>query len=290
MVGRRTKADVFEITNAIVLTILVLVTIYPVLYVLFASLSDEIALYQGSKILLMPRGFSLRAYRLILNYPMVWVGYRNTLLYVTLGTTVNVVFCILTAYPLSRIYLPGRNAIMKAIVFTMIFSGGLIPLFLVVRSLGMINTMFAMVLPTAISAWNVIIMRTFFMGIPASVEESAKIDGANDYTILGRIILPVSIPVIAVIVLFSAVRHWNAYFQALVFLRSRTLYPLQLVLREILILNNTETFQDVAEDTEGVTQTVKYATIVVATAPILVMYPFLQRYFVAGIMIGSIKG
>jgi len=219
-------------------------------------------------------------------------GYRNTLFYMVLGTTLNLFLTCLGAYGLSRKNLLLKTPITMFIIFTLFFSGGLIPSYLLVaRTLGWVDTPWALIVPGAVSTFNLLILRTAFEQVPPALEEAARIDGANDWTILWRVIIPLSLPSLAVILLFYAVNHWNAYFSALIYLRDRTLYPLQLVLREILIANQTGdmTTGTLGGDVEPIGETIKYATIVVATLPILVLYPFLQRYFVKGVMIGGVK-
>lgn len=222
---------------------------------------------------------------------MIITSYLNTFFYVVVGTTVNILLTSLGAYALSRKNVKWKNFIMFMIVFTMFFEGGLIPLYLLVSELNMIDTRWALIFPTAVSAFNLIIMRTAFQGIPDSLEESARIDGANDFTILFRIILPLSLPVVAVMILFYGVYHWNSWFHAMIFQQDRELFPVQLILREILIANDTNSMTTgvSAVDAMPIGETVKYATIVVATLPILCLYPFLQKYFVKGVMIGGIK-
>lgn len=222
---------------------------------------------------------------------MLWVGYLNTLIYVVLGTALNLLLTCFAAYGLSRTYLPGRKTMMKLIIFTMFFSGGMIPSYLLVMNLGMINTIFAMIVPGAISTWNLIILRTAFMALPPSLEESAKIDGANDFLILFRIIIPLTLPALSVILLYYAVGHWNAFFDALIYLRKREMFPIQMVLREILILNDSSMLVGVTDSVDRMQETIplKYATIIVSSLPVLFLYPFLQKYFVQGMMIGAIK-
>lgn len=293
MVTKRTLGDkIFDTANALFMITLMVVTLYPFLYVAFASLSEVPKLMAHHGILYMPLGFNLKAYQAVLADKMVLVGYGNTMYYVTVGTAFNLFMTVLGAFGLSKKNLYWGKAIMFLIVFTMFFGGGLIPNFLLVKGLGMYNSRWALIIPGMISTWNLIIMRTYFMSIPESLQESAKIDGANDIKILARIILPLSGPVLAVITLFYGVSHWNGWFSAMVYLRDRNLYPLQLVLREILIISQSiSTSGDVQEfDKSGIAETIKYATIVVATVPILCVYPFLQKYFVKGVMIGAIKG
>ena len=293
MVQRRSPGEVlFDAFNALVLVLAVVATLYPMLFVAFASISDPIEMMKYRGILLAPRGFDLQAYERVLTNPMVGHGYRNTLFVVVFGTGLNVLMTTLAAYALSRRRLYFKNMVVFLITFTMFFSGGLIPTYLLVRmTLGLKDNLLALILPNAMSAYNMIIMRTSVAAIPDSMEESAKIDGANDFTVLFRIILPLSLPVVAVMILFYSVAHWNAWFAAMLYIDRRELFPLQLVLREILVANASEQMMTNVsmEEKAFVGETIKYATIVVATLPILCVYPFLQRYFVQGVMIGAIK-
>lgn len=282
---------IFEVFNILFLLLLCLVTLYPFIYVLFASLSEPAWVVQQRGLIWHPSGLNLEAYRLVFDNPMITSGYLNTLFIVSAGTCLNVFMTALGAYGLSRQNVMWKNPIMFFIVFTMFFSGGLIPSYLLVTGLGMLDSLWALIIPGAVSAFNLIIMRTAFQSIPHSLEESAKLDGANDFTVLIRIILPLSMPVIAVMILFYGVGHWNSWFGAMIYLRDRELYPLQLVLREILITNSTDSMLTSAgtADKMPIGETIKYATIIVATVPILLLYPFLQKYFVKGVMIGAIK-
>jgi putative aldouronate transport system permease protein len=283
---------VFTFANYGFMSILIALTLYPLLYVVFASFSDPATLMQARGVLLAPLGFSTAAYAAVFAYPMIIIGYQNTLFYVVAGTTINLLMTSLGAYGLSRRNVLLRNPIMFLIVFTLFFSGGLIPTYLLVaNTLNMVDTPWAMILPPAINTWNLIVMRTGFQAVPEALEEAARMDGANDFTILFRIVLPLSLPVVAVMVLFYGVYHWNAYFNAMIYLRTRELYPLQLVLREVLIGNSTSmmTTGVSTRDAMPIGETIKYAVIVVATAPILLIYPFLQRYFVKGVLIGALK-
>ena len=282
---------IFMAFNGLFLTLVVVLTLYPFLFVFFASISDPTEMARHMGFLVAPLGFSLGSYKMVLSNPMILAGYTNTLVYMSIGTVLNLLMTSLGAYVLSRKRVMLRNLIMFFIVFTMFFSGGLIPYYLVVRGLGLANKMWALILPTAVSTYNLIIMRTSFAQIPDSMEESAKIDGASDYRILFWIIIPLAMPVVAVMILFYSVGHWNSWFPAMIFLRTRERYPLQLVLREILIASSTDSMTTDASsaDKEPIGETVKYATIMVATLPILFVYPFLQRYFIKGIMIGALK-
>jgi putative aldouronate transport system permease protein len=286
--GKRAFSEV----NVVLLCLLMLVTAYPLVYVVFASLSEpaSIVAYRGA--LLKPLGLTLDAYLRVLQNPMIAIGYRNTLLYVVGGTALNMTLTCLGAYGLSRRNLMFKTPIMLLIIFTLFFNGGLIPTYLLVgQTLHMADTPWALIVPTAVNTINLIILKTAFEQVPVSLEEAARIDGANDFTILFRVVLPLSLPALAVVLLFYAVAHWNAYFQALIYLQSRDLYPLQLVLREILITSNVESMTTSVSsgDTFEIGQTIKYATIVVATLPILVIYPFIQKYFTKGALLGAIK-
>lgn len=292
MVYKRSLGEtVFSWLNIGFMLTLCFVTLYPFIYILLASLSDPTEMAQFRGMLLYPQGFSLEAYKAVLENPMVATGYRNTFVYVIAGTAINLIMTTLGAYALSRRNVYFSSPIMLIIIITMVFHGGLIPSFLLINNLGMLNTPWALLLPGAINSFNLIIMRTAFQGIPVSLEESARIDGANDWTILIRIILPLSMPVVAVMILWYAVGHWNSYFNALIYLRDRELFPLQLVLREILISNSTDNMMTGAatSDRLDIGITIKYATIIVSTLPILVLYPFLQKYFVQGVLIGALK-
>jgi putative aldouronate transport system permease protein len=282
----------FDVFNMLVMLALIAVTLYPMLYVLFASLSNPTELAQSRGLLLKPLGFSLEAYKKVFENPSISTGYRNTLFYMGGGTLINLVLTSLGAYALSRKNVMWKTPILMMIIFTLFFSGGLVPTYLLVaKSLNWLDTPWALIIPGAISTWNLLILKTAFEAVPVSLEEAARIDGANDFTILLRIIIPLSLPALAVITLFYAVGHWNAYFQALIYLRNRELFPLQLILREILIANSMDSMTTGVSsgDVEPIGETIKYATIVVATLPILALYPFLQRYFVKGVLIGGVK-
>lgn len=265
------------------------------LYVIFASFSDPKLLMQHQGILLRPLGFTLKGYGLVLSNPNIGVGYVNTLIYVIGGTLISMILTCFGGYALSRKGVLFSKSILILITITMFFGGGLIPFYLLVRDLGLYDTRWAILLPSAINTWNLIIMRTSFMQIPESLEESAKIDGANDFTVLFKIILPLSMPIIAVMVLFYGVGMWNSWFNASIFLRDRSTFPIQLILREILIQNDKGSMLQVQSGVSGQAENmyralIQYTTIVIATLPILCAYPFLQRYFVKGIMVGSLKG
>ncbi len=260
---------------------------------MFASLSDSNELMKHSGLLLKPVGFSWAAYKAVFLNPNILQGYKNTIIVLISSVAVSMFLTCLAAYVLSRKNVLFNGVITFIIMFTMFFSGGMIPTYLLVNNLGLTNTYWALILPTAISTYNMIIMRTGFAAIPESLEESAKIDGANHFTILFKIVIPLAKPTMAVIVLYYAVACWNSWFNAMIYLQKRRdLQPLQLILRGILIENDTSNMQDgnVGQDTESIAESIKYAVIVVATLPILAIYPFLQKYFIKGIMIGAVKG
>ena len=290
---RRKPAEIiFDTFNYTFLTVLMIVTIFPFIYVINSSISDPIILMQTKGIMLFPRGIQFYAYSHVFQNPMIIRGYGNTLFLVTVGTSLNLAMTAIGAYVLSRQHFMLRNPIMLFIAFTMFFSGGLIPNFILVRNLGIYDTFAALLLPGAMSAWNLVIMRTAFSTIPISLEESARLDGAMEITILFRIVIPLSMPVISVMILFYGVGHWNSWFSAMIYLRTRDNYPLQLILREVLLASQTDDMLlDMLDDSKrpGLKELVKYATIIVATVPVLMIYPFLQRFFVKGVMIGAIK-
>ena len=291
MVGKNTRGDRTYISICYVITfVAALLCLYPLLHVLFSSFSDAELLVRHRGLMFRPAGFSLKGYSLVLKNENIPVGYLNTIVNMVLGTCLNMLMTIIGAYALSIKGYMFKRAISLFIVFTMYFSGGLIPNFLLVQNLGLYNTRWALIIPGAISTWNLIVMRTSFQNVPTSLEEAARIDGANDMVILFRIVLPVSASTIAVIALFYAVAHWNSWFNAMIYLQKRSLYPLQLFLREILISNTpTGTIEDPDADVLYIEEVIRNATIIVATVPILCAYPFVQRYFVKGVMLGSIK-
>ncbi|MBP1963202.1 carbohydrate ABC transporter permease [Paenibacillus aceris] len=281
----------FDIINAVLLISLSIITIYPLIYVLFASFSDPSFVVQNRGLLFYPHGFTTGAYHLVLKNPNIGTAYLNTLFYVVVGTALNILLTSLGAYGLSRKNVMWKNAIMFLVVFTMFFDGGLISMYMLVNNLGMLDTRWAIIIPSAVSAFNLIVMRTAFQAVPVSLEESARIDGANDWTILFRVVLPLSMPVVAVMILFYGVSHWNAWFSATIYLQTRDLLPLQIILREILIANDTSNMLTGIDtgDKAMIGETIKYATIIISTVPILFLYPFLQKYFVNGVMIGAVK-
>jgi len=280
------------------LVFLLIVTLFPVLHIASVSLSSSSAFAKGI-VGFYPREFTFAAYKMIWEAGKVSNGLLNSILYTAAGTFVNLVMTATMAYPLSKKALPLRGFYTMVVLITMFFSGGMIPNFLLVRSLGFYNTLWAMILPGAISTWNLIIMRTFFQSIPNELEESAFIDGANDIQVLVRIILPLSKAATATLGLFYAVGHWNSWFPALMYLKDNDKYPLQLILRSIVIQGQVA--QELAQQGDlsaleamgiGATtaESIKYATLFVSMLPMLLIYPFIQKYFVKGVMIGSLKG
>ena len=299
-IGRWTPANViFNIVNYGILTFLTLICLYPMLHVLFASVSNPTDLIAHRGLLLKPLGFTMSGYKLVFKDDSLLVGFKNTFLYVGLGTAVNMLFTIMGAYALSRRELLLKKAVMVIITITMFFGGGLIPWFLVMKQVGLYNNVWAMVLPTALNTWNMIILRTGFQSFPYDLEEAAVIDGASQSKILMNVILPVSKPVLAVIFLYYLVGNWNSWFNAMVLLKDRAKYPLQLLLKEILVMNDVS-MSSVGSaggvsvnSVQGATayrELVKYCVTVIVTLPILCVYPFLQKYFVKGVFVGSIKG
>jgi putative aldouronate transport system permease protein len=287
---------IFTAINYVILTLLLLVVVYPLIYITSASFSDAVAVSSG-RVWLLPVEPTLLGYEAIFKNKLLVSGVLNSLFYTAVGTFVNVILTILAAYPLSRSDLPGRYFLTFLFFFTLLFNGGLIPTYLVVRDLGLLNTRWAMILPTALGVWNVLIMRTYFStSMPRELHEAAQLDGCNDFTYLWRIVLPLSGPIIAVVALFYAIGHWNAYFSALIYLTDKSLWPLQLVLRDILVQNQVDPGMLAGLDAKEIARRqdlrllLKYSLIVVATVPLLTIYPFVQKHFVRGIMLGSVKG
>lgn len=239
--------------------------------------------------MLLPEGFQLEAYKAVFQNSKIYSGYLNTLFYVTVGTIVNLLMTSIAAYSLSRSDLFGRKTLMKLITFTMFFGGGMIPTFLLIQNLGMVDTRWAMIIPGAISTFYFLIMKTSFEGIPISLIESAKLDGANDILILFRIVLPLSKSILAVMTLYYAVDHWNDYVAPMLYLRSQDLYPIQIVMRDILISSSTESMGAGVDTGFAIGENIKYATIIISTLPIMLVYPFIQKYFVQGALIGAVK-
>ncbi|MBQ6526931.1 MAG: carbohydrate ABC transporter permease [Clostridia bacterium] len=289
---RKTTSEIaFEVIVYCLLTLILLVTLYPFLYVIFAAFSDPYEVVTNTGLLFWFKGFTVDTFVEVLHTNDIWIGFRNSVMYVLIGVTINMTLTILGGYTLSRKKLKFRNVIMLGIVFTMIFKGGLIPTYILVRQLGLTNTLWAVLLPSAINTMNLVIMRTGFAGVPEELEESARIDGAGDFMILTRILLPVTMSTVLTLVMYYAVSRWNAWFSAFIYLRNRQLMPLQIFLREILIQEKTSTIKDGGNASEvWRDQTFKYCTIVISTLPIMLVFPFIQKYFGKGVMVGAIKG
>ncbi|MGE5551197.1 MAG: carbohydrate ABC transporter permease [Bacteroidota bacterium] len=292
MPKRSLGEHIFDKLNVFFMLILIIVTIYPLSYVLLASLSDPMSFMAHQGLLLKSYGLTLSSYVEVFKNPNITSGYLNTIFVVVVGTILNVYMTAFGAYFLSRKNVLWKNAVMIMAVFTMFFSGGLIPFYLTVRQLHLHDTLWSLIIPVAVNTFNLIILRTAFLGVPDEMEESAKLDGAGHFRILFRIMMPIAAPTIAVIVLYYGVAHWNSWFHAMIFLQKRELYPLQLILREILILNDTTNMTGTAStgEHEFLGLTIKYAVVIVATLPILLLYPFLQKYFAKGVMVGALKG
>lgn len=280
---------IFIIAVYVLMGLMALACLYPMWHVVMASFSDPIELMRHTGVIWKPLGISLEGYRVVIQNPNIPVSYLNTIFYVLLGTSINMLLTTLGAYALSRKGFMFKKTLTLLIVFTMYFNAGLVPNFLLVKGLGLYNTVWALVLPGAVSTWNLIVMKTSFQAVPVSLEESARLDGANDFTILFRIFLPLSKATVAVMILFYAVAHWSSWFNAMIYLRDRSKFPLQLIMREILIANSTSGNTLMDTDAMFLQEVVKYATIVVSTVPILFIYPFAQKYFMAGVMMGSVK-
>lgn len=278
--------------NLIGLLVLIIVLV-PLIFVLSASFSDPDLVLKG-KILIIPKGLTLEPYKMVFQNPDIWLGYRNTIFYTVAGTTISVVMTLLAAYPLSRKEMAGRRFFMVMILFTMYFNGGLIPTYMLVRNLGMYNKIWALLIPSAVSTFNLIVAKTFFENsIPGELYEAAKIDGCGNMRMLGSVVLPLSKAIIAILIIYYAVDQWNSYFNALIYINNEKLYPLQIFLRNILLLGQTEQMGTNAVgmgDKIKMAEGIKYSVIVVSSVPILMVYPFVQKHFVKGVMIGAVKG
>ncbi|GGG05568.1 sugar ABC transporter permease [Paenibacillus albidus] len=285
----------FTILNTVFMSALFLVVLYPIVYIISASFSDSQAVVSG-EVWLWPVRPSLEGYKAVFEYGQVWVGFRNSILYTVTGTLINIIMTVLAAYPLSRKDFYGKNIFMLLFMFTTMFTGGLIPAYLLVRDLGMLDTIWSIIVPGALSVWNVIIARTYFqMSIPHELLEAAQLDGCNDFQFVWKVVIRLSGPILAVITLYYAAANWNQYFNAMLYLKTQDHYPLQLVLKDILVKNDVDVGmlsgdpQDAAKR-EAMKTLLKYSLIVISSAPLLVFYPFVQRYLVKGVMVGSLKG
>ncbi|WP_127589692.1 carbohydrate ABC transporter permease [Paenibacillus lautus] len=278
-------SKLFDVFNVLFMIVLIMVMAYPMVYVFSASISNNAMVASGA-VLLWPKKITLIAYEQLIYNPDLWMSYWNTIRYTFLHTVLTLIATSAMAYPLAKRWLPGRRVILLMAAFTLLFSGGMIPTFLIVQKLGMLDTIWAIVLPSLISTWYLFIMRTFFEALPEELEDAAAIDGCGSIQILVRIVLPLSVPVMVTIGLFTAVNQWNSFFSALIYLNDREMYPLQIMMRNILIAGtNVQGEGDLTH-----LETLKYAMIMIGTLPILCVYPFIQKYFVQGTMIGGIKG
>lgn len=286
----------FDRLNKLFVILITLIIIYPLIFVVSASISNPAAVASG-KVWLWPVDITLRGYQMVFKNHDIWIGYRNTIVYTLVGAILHLLFLMPSAYALSRKEVIGKKSFMMFIVFTMLFSGGLIPTYLVVKSLGMLDTIWAIVIPNVIGAWSILVARAFFQqSIPEQLVEASKIDGASDFYIFRKVVIPLSLPIVAVMALFHAVGLWNQYFNALIYLSDENLYPLQLVLRQMLVFNELGTDITSGAGAAGTyaekvatAAIVKYAVIIISSLPLLIIYPFLQRFFVKGVLIGSVK-
>ncbi|MCI9571900.1 MAG: carbohydrate ABC transporter permease [Lachnospiraceae bacterium] len=295
-ISRSYSDKIFDIVNLLVMLVLLVIFVWPLWFVVIASFSNPNEVWMGN-VVLWPKGFTLVSYETLLEYKRIWVGYGNTLFYTVVGTLVNLVMTVCGAYPLSRKDFIPRHFFMFLFMLTMYFGGGLIPTYLVVNGLGLVDTRWAMIIPGAVSIYNIIITRTYFMNsIPPSLQEAATLDGANSFQYLMRVVLPLSKPIMAVIGLYYAVGHWNDFYTALIYLYKEELMPLQSFLRDMLMstkltLNNLSGLDTATVELKThLAQTLKYSVIIVSTVPVLCIYPFIQKYFVKGVMVGSVKG
>lgn len=289
--GDSKQYKVFRVVNFIIMLIVIMLTLYPFLYVLAESFSSEKYIMKGM-VTLFPRGFTTETYRVVMKEKDFWIEYKNTILYTVLGTIISLFLTSILAYALSKKRLKGRGFFIGFTMFTMFFGGGIIPNYVIVKSLGMRNTIWAVVIPGAISTYNMIIMKTFFEGLPNELEEAAAVDGLSTYGIIWRIVVPLSKPIFATMALFYAVGIWNGWFGPFLYLDNKKLFPVTLYIRNIIAGTQT-TAENSGSNSEALSQvaaTIKAASIILSVLPILCVYPFVQKYFVTGVMIGSVKG
>lgn len=290
MVGK--KFTVGWLIRNLILWFIVFIMIFPLIHMISVSFSDTASVMRG-QVSFWPKGFNIEVYKKILADPMIYNAYKNTLMYVIFGTTIALFVLVTGAYALSKKRCPFGKQINILIMITMFFSGGMIPIYLAIKWLGLLDTMWAVILPSALTAYNLIIMRSFFSQYPAEIEESGKLDGLNDIGVLWYLVLPTSTAVLATIGLFCAVGYWNSFMAPLLYLSDSKKYPLQIILRQIVMQSITESQGGLGEGVKGTQfaeDAIKYGTILVSIVPIIVVYPFLQKYFVKGVMIGSVKG
>lgn len=295
MIKESWSRKLFLVFDVIVLLGLSVICVYPLLYTLFASFSDSNLLLAHEGLLLVPVGFNSAAYKAVIENPNILIGYKNTIFIIVFGLIINIGFTALAAYATSRKNLMWGKAMTWAMLFTMYFSGGMVPNYILIKNLGLYNSLWSLILPGAMSTYNMIILRTAITSIPESLEEAAYLDGATHLQILWHVIMPLTKATVAVLVLYYGVGHWNSWFSASIYLRDKTKYPLQLVLKEILISNDTASMQNAAgsggvSDEQGIAESIKHAVVMVATIPILCIYPLLQKYFAKGVMVGAVKG
>ena len=292
---RITQDKVVYFANYMLLTLLLIIVLYPIIYIISCSFSSGNALMTG-KVKFFPVGFTLDSYETVFKYKSIWIGFRNSLVYTFVGALISIILTLFAAYPLSREDFRGRKIVTALFIFTMMFSGGLIPTFLLIKDLKMINTMWAIILPGAVSAYNVIVARTFFnQTIPKELLEAAKMDGCSDFKFFTVIIVPLSRPIIAVLSLWVTISLWNSYFNPMIYINSVDKYPLQLVLRKILLMSQVDLSSAnvdpiMAAKNRYLSEMLKYGTIIISSLPLMFVYPFVQKHFVKGVMIGSIKG
>ena len=281
--------------NYVLLCLLMIAVLYPLIYIVSCSFSSGDALMAG-RVKLLPVEFTLLSYKTVFEYESIWTGYLNSIIYTVVGTVISIVLTILAAYPLSRDDFRGGNILMKLFLFTMLFSGGLVPTYLLVKNLGLVDTMWAVVLPTAVNAYNMIVARTFFrQTIPKDLQEAAELDGCSDFKFFTKIVIPLSTPIIAVLCLWVAIGLWNGYFNPLIYINTEDKYPLQLIIKRILLMaqvdfGNSSVDPRVVMENQYLSQMLRYGTIIISSLPLMLIYPFVQKYFVKGVMIGAVKG
>ncbi|WP_054705991.1 carbohydrate ABC transporter permease [Bacillus sp. JCM 19041] len=282
---------IFKFFNAALMLLIIFVTLYPFLNIVAQSFSSEANIVAGN-VNLIPQGFNIDTYRVVMSDNMFWINYKNTVIYTVVGTAISLVLSTMLAYPLSKRRLRGRNFIIMFVVFTMFFNGGLIPNYVLISSLGFGNTIWAIVIPGAISVFNLLIMKTFFENIPEELEEAAIVDGSNTYGILLKIVLPLSKPILATMMLFYAVTHWNSWFPAFLYFSDKDLFPVSMYLRNMIkgVEGTLSTGATSADNLNQISSNIKSVTMVLTVLPILCVYPYIQKYFVSGVMLGSVKG
>jgi len=292
---RKFSEYAFDKLNEFMMLVLIVVTLVPFLHVIFASFSSSAEIMKNRGLFLWPRGFNIEGYRYALSHPILRISYFNTILYAASGTLLGLFIMSMSAYAFTKPAFPGKKLFLFLIVFTMFFGGGMIPTYINIKNLGLIDSRLVMIIPGCIGTWSIIILRTGFKEVPISLAESAYLDGANDFVILFKIIIPLSKAMLAVVSLYSIVGYWNSWFPALIYLRDRTKYPLQMVLREIVIVGRmNEISKQLSEELvstkrAATEEAIRYATMVLTTGPIILVYPFLQKYFIKGVIIGSLK-